>query len=57
MTQRERIEIANALVDVWEYIRTVSPMESGLDGFHSDCVLAAAGYVRRGGRDENEYRD
>jgi hypothetical protein len=46
LDNEEREEVANALNEVYSYIRTVSHNVSGLDGWHSDALLMAASFIR-----------
>lgn len=45
-TNEELREVADALNDVWAFLRTVAPIQSGLDGWHADACLIAAGLIR-----------
>lgn len=44
--RKDRTDIADALNEVWAYLRTVAPSQSGLDGWHIDALLYAAQIVR-----------
>lgn len=46
LTADEREEIADALNEVWAFMRRIAPSESGLDGWHNDCLLTAASLIR-----------
>lgn len=51
MDAETREAVADALNEVWAYLRTVAPVVSGLNGWHNDACLMAARFVRSNGQE------
>lgn len=46
MSDEDKYETMQALREIWEYLRNVSPAQSGLDGWHLDQLLWAINEIR-----------